>query len=412
MRIKAWLGAIALALASACTTQPAFAQTLTIIGVPATTIVGDTVHPTAVYTSTAGVKTYCKSCWFATTVTTVAARTSPTMLDYGTWSKAPGATIPIVALIPGTTAIYGVVQGTTVSGSVQLTVLPKAITPPPDTLPNPPPVVTGTNMPTGMTIVCQTGPVTAMTMTGGTAGSPATVAFGGPKPCTWSKNGPPTGTIGLAAGAKNPDGSANTDPQKSGYRVMFPAGQVNDPAWGMYTGHAGGTGTYYISWLERQAAGKPYPAIQSIMNSLDSKAWAPKGPSGDLTIMSWMDFSYFSPTPIIGLNFQGADDANIPDNNLTGKSGTIPATAAMALPGVLSGSGAWDQEEVLIVSSGNLSASSVSFFVNGKLVAKATGVTDASTWNETDQYVSRSVYGGVQKSTTHMDFDQVTIAVK
>lgn len=294
--------------------------------------------------------------------------------------------------------IYGTVYGTTIRAIATMLVTAQVI--------NLPPPVGTPNMPAGMTVVCQTGQVTAMTVTG------SSVAFGGPKPCTWQDNGPGTGSIGLATGAKNPDGSVNTDIQKTGYRVMFPAGKVNDPAWGMYTPHAGGTGTYYISWLERQEVHGAYPAIQKVMNSLDSKAWAPKGPNGDLTIMSWMDFSYFTPTAIIGLNFQGEDNANIPDNNLTGKSGTVAAAATMSLPGVQKGDGSWDQEEVLIVGSGNVGTSSVTFFVNGKQVAKATGVTNASVWNETDQYVSRSVYSGTQAITTHMDFDQVTIAVK
>jgi hypothetical protein len=128
------------------------------------------------------------------------------------------------------------------------------------------------------------------------------------------------------------------------------------------------------------------------MNSGDSKAWAPKGPSGgDLTIMSWMGSSS---TPVIGLDFQGVDDHAIPDVNQTGGSGTMPVTSAMRLPGLAAGNGAWDQEEILIVSDGT------------------TGITNASAWTATEQYLSRSVYSGTQAQTTYTDLDQVTIAVK
>jgi len=148
----------------------------------------------------------------------------------------------------------------------------------------------------------------------------------------------------------------------------------------------------------------------SAMNSGDSKVWAPKGPSGgDLTIMSWMGFGN---TPVIGLNFQGADGHNIPDVNQTGGSGTMPVTSAMTLPGVAAGNGAWDQQEVLIVSNGNTGTSTVSFFVNGVAVGTATGVTNATAWTATEQYLSRSVYSGVQAQTVYTDIDQVTVAVK
>jgi hypothetical protein len=146
------------------------------------------------------------------------------------------------------------------------------------------------------------------------------------------------------------------------------------------------------------------------MNSGDSKAWAPKGPSGgDLTIMLFMGFGS---TPVIGLNFQGVDGHNIPDVNETGGGGTMPVTSAMTLPGVAAGNGGWDQEEVLIVGNGTTSTSTVSFFVNGVAVGTATGVTNANAWNATEQYLSRSIYSGTQAQTTYTDLDQVTIAVK
>jgi hypothetical protein len=42
----------------------------------------------------------------------------------------------------------------------------------------------------------------------------------------------------------------------------------------------------------------------------------------------------------------------------------------------------------------------------------ATGVTNATAWDATEQYLSRSVYSGTQAQTTYTDIDQVTIAVK
>ena len=107
-----------------------------------------------------------------------------------------------------------------------------------------------------------------------------------------------------------------------------------------------------------------------------------------------------------------AADVGAEDVNQTGATGTIPVTSAMTLPGVAAGNGTWDQEEILIVSNGNTSTSTVSFFVNGTPVGTATGVTNATAWNATEQYLSRSVYSGTQASTTYTDIDQVTIAVK
>jgi hypothetical protein len=235
------------------------------------------------------------------------------------------------------------------------------------------------------------------------------INFGGPVPCAWTRNGG-DGSIGLASSSTNPDGSANNDVQGSGYRVMFPAGQTNDAAWDMYFNHASGTGSYYIGWKQRWQPRGSYAALLAAMNSGDSKVWAPKGPSGgDLTIMSWLASGN---APVIGLDFQGVDTHAIPDVNQTGASGTIPVTSAMTLPGVAAGNGAWDQQEVLIVANGNTSTSTVSFFVNGVPVGTATGVTNATAWTATEQYLSRSVYTGTQAQTTYTDIDQVTIAVK
>ncbi len=266
----------------------------------------------------------------------------------------------------------------------------------------------GWNLPAGMTVVCQTGSVTSASP-GFSMPAGGAINFGGPVPCSWTRNGG-NGSIGLASSASNPDGSTNNDVQSTGYRVMFPAGQQNDAAWDMYFDHTGGTGTYYIGWKQRWQPLGSYAALLGAMNSGDSKAWAPKGPSdGDLTIMSWMAFNS---TPVIGLDFQGVDGHAIPDVNQTGDAGTMPVTSAMTLPGVAAGNGGWDQEEVLIVSDGTTSTSKVSFFVNGKAVGTATGVTNATAWNATEQYLSRSVYSGTQAQTTYTDLDQVTIAVK
>ena len=303
----------------------------------------------------------------------------------------------VTAVAVGSAAITATSNGH--SGSSAITVT-KAVTPPP-----PPP---GTwNLPAGWTVVCQTGAVTSASA-GFSMPSGGAINFGGPVPCAWTRNGG-NGTIGLASAASNPDGSANTDVQSSGYRVMFPAGQVNDPGWDMYFYHAVGTGSYYIGWKQRWQPRGSYASLLSALNSGDSKAWAPKGPSGgDLTIMSFMGFNS---VPVIGLDFQGVDDHAIPDVNQTGASGTMPVTGAMTLPGVAAGNGAWDQEEVIIRSTGAQSSSTVSLYVNGALVGTATGVTNASAWNATEQYLSRSIYGGTENSTTYTDIDQVTVAV-
>jgi uncharacterized protein YjdB len=304
----------------------------------------------------------------------------------------------VQAMVAGAVIMTATSGGHAATSSVQI-----AAAQPPSSGPS-----NGWNMPAGMTVVCQTGTVTSSSP-GFSMPSGGSINFGGPVPCAWTRNGG-DGSIGLASSSTNPDGSANNDVQASGYRVMFPAGQVNDAAWNMYFSHAGGTGTYYIGWKQRWQPHGSYAALLSAMNSGDSKVWAPKGPSGgDLTIMSWMGFGS---TPVIGLNFQGVDGHNIPDVNQTGGGGTIPVSSAMTLPGVAAGNGAWDQEEVLIVGNGNTSTSTVSFFVNGVAVGTATGVTNASAWTATEQYLSRSIYSGTQAQTTYTDLDQVTVAVK
>lgn len=411
-RLIRWLVIAFTLIASACAgsdsitaPHPAYevsasaAPQLLINGVPDTAVVGDTIRPHA---TNAGV--YCKTCWFATTDTTVAKRTSGSMQNYGTWSASPGSTVPIVALKAGTTKLFAFVEGSQVTDTVSLVVIAtRGAQPPP---------AGKWNLPAGMTIVCQTGAITAssphLSNVTGNAKTAGTINLGGPVPCAWNRNGG-NGSIGLSSSPTNPDGTANTDPQPSGYRVVFPAGQVNDPAWNMYFDHTGGKGTYYIGWRERQQAFGSYAALKAAMNSKDSKVWAPKGNAGgDLTIMSWLDFTY----PVIGLNFQGVDGSNIPDNNQTGKSTTIPITTADKLPGVAAGGGAWDQQEVLITGTGSQSTSSVCFFVNGASAGCAKGVTNMSAWTATENYLSRSVYGGTQAKTLHMDIDEVTVAVK
>jgi hypothetical protein len=239
------------------------------------------------------------------------------------------------------------------------------------------------NLPAGYTIVCQTGNVTSIS----------------PMPCGFSQNGG-TGSIALA-----PNG---------GWRITLPAGAVNDAAIDMSFSHkVSGTGSYYIDWKQRWQDFGSYAALKTAMNSEDSKAWAPKGPNGDLTIMSWMDSPNFGPdVPVIGLNFQGADGHNIPDVNGSGGSGTTPVTSAWTLPSVLANNGGWDEETILIQSTGNLATSTVTFWVNGTLAGMATGVTNATAWTSTHQYLSRSVYSGVQKTTVWTDINDVTIAVK
>ncbi len=304
----------------------------------------------------------------------------------------------VQAMVAGTVIMTATSAGHTATSKVQI-----AAAQPPSGGPS-----NGWNMPAGMTIVCQTGSVTSSSP-GFSMPSGGSINFGGPVPCAWTRNGG-DGSIGLASSGTNPDGSTNNDVQPSGYRVMFPAGQVNDAAWDMYFNHAGGTGTYYVGWKQRWQPLGSYAALLSAMHSGDSKVWAPKGPSGgDLTIMSWMGFGS---TPVIGLNFQGVDGHNIPDVNQTGGGGTMPVTSAMTLPGVAAGNGGWDQEEVLIVGNGNTSTSTVSFFVNGVAVGTATGVTNANAWTATEQYLSRSIYSGTQAQTTYTDLDQVTVAVK
>jgi uncharacterized protein YjdB len=269
----------------------------------------------------------------------------------------------------------------------------------------------GGNMPAGMNVLCNTGPIgpssVGLSNMTGTAGTAGTISLGGPVNPAWTRNGG-NGSIGGAWLSTNPDSSTNTDVQATGMRVMFPAGQVNDAAWDMFFDHAGGSGAYYIGWKQRWKPVGSYAALLAAMNSGDSKAWAPKGPAGgDLTIMSWLDASI---GPIIGLDFQGVDPHAIPDINDTGASGTIPVTSAQLLPGVHAGAGGVDIKEILILSDGTVSTSSVEFFVNGVSVGKATGVTNATEWIATEMYLSRSVYSGVQASTVYTDMDEILIA--
>jgi hypothetical protein len=273
--------------------------------------------------------------------------------------------------------------------------------------------------PAGFTTVCQTGNITSGSASAsnvtGNSGTAGTINLGGPTPAVWNRNGG-NGDIGYAAASLNPDGSTNTDVQAGGMRVMFLAGQVNDPCWDMFFNHAGGTGSYCIDWQQRWQPLGSYVDITTAMNSEGSKVWAPKGPTGgDLTIESWLPpaDSGALTNPTIGLNFQGVDGQNIPNNNLTGStSGTINPTTAMTLPGIAAGNGAWDQQTIIINSTGVQATSSVQLYVNGVLVGTATNVTNATLWNATEMYLSRSIYSGTQTTTTYTDVNYITIAVK
>lgn len=278
-------------------------------------------------------------------------------------------------------------------------------------------IVTGVNsgaalpaeMPAGMAVLCNSGFITSgggWAITGTMASG--TVKLGGPVNPAWTRNGG-DGSVGLASALTNPDGTTNTDIQTSGMRCMFPAGKMNDAAVNMFFNHASqGSGNYFISWVERWQAQASWQALVTILNAQDSKAFAPKGPAGgDLTIMSFLVWQ--AGQPVAGLNFQGVDGRNIPDNNQTGGSGTTPVTSAFFLPKP----GTVVRQSVSIRSNGTLSASSVSIYINGVLCGTATSVTNATLWNATELYASRSQYdtGTVQATTTYKDVDQVVVAV-
>jgi hypothetical protein len=381
--------------ASATMDSRAVAYPLVAIQPQQTTLaIGDTVHLQAKLTEGNG------TTWMGRQTSWTSSDTTVLSVKTSNWGAAGGDAATVTGHKAGRATITATTESNT-GGTLTITVGGVAA----QTGAAP---IGGWNMPAGMTVVCRTGAVTASSP-GFSMPAGGSINFGGPVPCAWTRNGG-NGSIGLASSATNPDGSTNNDVQPSGYRVMFPAGQVNDPAWDMYFDHAAGTGTYYIGWRQRWQPLGSYQAVLSAMNSGDSKAWAPKGPSGgDLTIMSFMGFGR---TPVIGLNFQGVDGHNIPNVNQTSGSGTMPVTGAMTLPGLAAGNGGWDQEEVLIASDGNMSTSTVSFFVNGVPAGTATGVTNATAWDATEQYLSRSVYSGTQAQTTYTDIDQVTIAVK
>lgn len=269
------------------------------------------------------------------------------------------------------------------------------------------------NLPAGWTVVQQTGLIKP-TNAGYILGSSGNYNWGGPVPASITRNGGDTTQIGWAGAALNPDGSTNTDVQSSGYRVMFLPGKTNDPAWASFFTHASGTGSYYIGWAQRVRSVGSYANVLTAMHSEDSKTWAPKGPSGgDLTIMSWLVgvTQNASSPPIIGLNFQGVDGHNIPDNNQTGATGTIPVTSAQTLPALAGNTGGYDHMEIKIISTGPQASSSVTFYVNGTNVGTASGVTNATAWTSTNEYLSRSVYSGTQTSLIWMDKDNITAAV-
>lgn len=274
------------------------------------------------------------------------------------------------------------------------------------------------NMPAGMTVLVNTGPITAASTHFSVPNtSTGPYNFGGPGPSVvWTVNNSPTGTFGLATASLNPDGSTNTDIQTSGLRSMFPAGALNDPAMGMFTTHTtNGTGNYYIGWKQRWQNRGSFANLLTALHAGDSKAWAPKDNVGgdDLTIQSFLVATIAGVnSPIIGLNFQGSvDGKNVPDNNGVGGAGTIPVTASQVIPGTLANNGAWDFLEVLVQSTGNSATSSVSFFVNGVNVGRCTAVTAATGWTASELYLSRSIYSGTETTTTYSDIDQIVIAV-
>lgn len=90
-----------------------FAQKYRIYGLPDTLKVGQTAQ---VY-GLSPTGSACGNCWFATTDTVVAKRTSAAMAGWGTASH-----IGILAVAAGTTTVYGVVYGSTTTFSKPLVV--------------------------------------------------------------------------------------------------------------------------------------------------------------------------------------------------------------------------------------------------------------------------------------------------
>jgi hypothetical protein len=265
-----------------------------------------------------------------------------------------------------------------------------------------------THEPSGMTPVFDTGAITtgAPTTPSNTVGQ------------SWSSGGPVPLPVGIleGTGTVQLSSSAADEPQSSGWRITFPAGQVNDAAMALgihWASGSDGTGWLYMRWKER--LGSTWST--SNMNAAASKLWNPKdnGGSNDI-IMSYLPtdsvtLGYGTTLYGSGFGMQGpATSWNIPDNDQTGF--VYPASDLFTR-------GVWNMFEALFQPDSPFGAGNgvVTVWVNGTLGVQATGALIFAAgatpcWRTLELYASRAVYSGTQTTTTFLDVDQIYVSLK
>jgi Bacterial Ig-like domain (group 2) len=246
-----------------------------------------------------------------------------------------------------------------------------------------PPPMAVTHEPAGMTVVANTGPITTVppTATG------VDWSTGGSVPMTWWKV---TGKLIRAS-------DDAVDRQPSGVRAYFPAGQVNDAAvyWGMRgTFATSGTGWVYARFKVRLEPG---------MTTEDLNAGAIKifklAGTGNAIMDLW---SVGSSDWSVLWDLQGSGTTY----NVGGSTPSNPITP-----------GSWHIIEMTIQPNTSPGAGNgvQTIWIDDVMLASKVGMVFTSSpmrWTGMSVYTSRTIYTGVQKSTTYVDFDDYYISVK
>ena len=261
------------------------------------------------------------------------------------------------------------------------------------------PSQTTSHEPGGMTTVVDTGPITTGAPTTPTGKSDTAWSSGGSVPITVTILNGVTGTIQLSS-------TAASEAQSSGWRVTFPAAQVNDAAMslGLPWSATHGTGTLYMRYRMRLGSSWSGAAL----NAGQSKLFAPKDDGGsDDIVMSYLDGPTAVPGYPFGVGLQGPTTDNIPTTESTAPASDVYQAAV------------WNTFEVLITPDAPAGAGNgtVSLWVNGGTVFEKTGVSIFAKgatmgWHSIDMYASRAVYDGTQTTTTFLDIDELHASVK
>jgi uncharacterized protein YjdB len=244
--------------------------------------------------------------------------------------------------------------------------------------------------PSGLTTWVDTGKITEGVVNGGTS-----LFTNGSVSSSWARVAG-SGSIQLSSGA-------SVEPQISGVRFNFPAGQTNDAAYDMFTTVNKGTGWLYVRYKIR--LGSTWTLAG--MNANFLKLFAPKDANGNDTILmgyftgwsGWATGQYVG-----GVGEQGPLTYNLP--NL---GGTV--TAGIFAPGTQHTFEHLFQPD----SSPGTGDAVITLAMDGVTYATKTGTSivgagQVGGLTTMHIYAARAQYSGVQTTTEFFDLDEIFIA--